>query len=210
MQARVTEPDESCPRCQAELPELVAFCGLCGACHDREVLTHLRATGVLREHEDARLGDFKPAHAEAGRKLLEAPEIARGLVITGSCGPGKTRFLAALAREALNAHRRVVYGMARELLRRTWNLETQDEVIRLYATTPLLLIDDLGHEGSQTPGVIGTLHELISKRHGNYLPTAITLNITLDDVARVYDRAIEDRMASWLPIVMNGPSRRRR
>lgn len=44
--------------------------------------------------------------------------------------------------------------------------------------------------------MIGTLHEIISKRHGNYLPTAITLNITLADVAKVYDHAIEDRMAS--------------
>lgn len=152
-----------------------------------ELFVQLRAAGVLREHELARLADFKPAHAEGGRKLLEEPEVARGVVITGSCGPGKTRFLAALAREGFDRHWRVVYGMARELLRRTWNPETQDDVIRLYATAQLLLIDDLGHEGAQTAGVVGTAHEIISKRHGNYLPTAITLNTTLADVARVYD-----------------------
>lgn len=210
MQAIAGSAEEACPRCGTAGTKAVKPCGFCTACHDREVSEAMRDAGALREHQDARLEDFSPAEQAAGMRLLDEPELVRGIVLTGAPGPGKTRFLAALAREALGRHVRVVYGMARELLRRTWNPETQDEVIRSYSSADVMLVDDLGHEGSQTPGVVGTLHEVISKRHGNFLPTAISLNITLAEIGRFYDRAIEDRLASWLPIVMSGPSRRRR
>ena len=78
-----------------------------------------------------------------------------------------------------------------------------------FTSCDVLLIDDLAHEGRVSEAGIGALHEVITIRNGNYLPTAISTNLTLEEIAQHYDASIASRLAAWLPVVLNGPDRRK-
>jgi DNA replication protein DnaC len=169
--------------------------------------------GFCREHQGAILADFAPSVISAALRLLDSDrDEVRGLYIAGPTGTGKTRLLAAIAAASeipsANGLPTVRFGICRALIRQTWNPETQDAEIEKLATRPLLLLDDLGREGKPTENVLAVLHEVISARNGNYLPTAATSNFSLDQLAKRYDSAIADRLRPWASLVMAGKSRR--
>lgn len=171
----------------------------CWACSFGE-----RQAGFYREHRGARLSDFDLAVAASAEWLLDGGRAIRGLFVCGPTGTGKTRLLAAIAAMCDDAR----FGLARALIRATWNPDTQDTRIREMCRAPILLLDDLGREGRPTESVLATLHEIISERNGNYLPTAITSNYTLEQLSERYDEAIADRLRPWRKVVMAGRSKR--
>jgi DNA replication protein DnaC len=170
--------------------------------------------GVLKEHSAATLNEFESSVATRALSVLEKPEQYHGLLVTGPTGVGKTRILAALARNAILGNKRVCYCQARRLLRRIWNTyrddagETEEAVIADFSTCDLLVIDDLAHEGRVSEAGLSALHEIISTRNGNYLPTLISTNLTLAEIANHYDPALGSRLGAWLRIVLTGPDRR--
>lgn len=178
--------------------------------------TELARIGILWEHHMAALIDFPKAVSERAILALDEPEQFRGLLVTGSVGSGKTRLLAALARRGiLEGNHQVRFILARKFFRRIWATyregapETEEEVIADYSSCDVLLIDDLAHEGRVSEAGIGALHEVITVRNGNYLPTAVSTNLTLDEIAQHYDASIASRLAAWLPVVLNGVDRRK-
>lgn len=172
----------------------------------------LEAMGVREEHRGARLVDFTvEIQGLAGAAL--GPN-GRGALVTGSVGTGKSRLLAAACALMLQRRRPPRYYHARRLFARMSAVygdgaeETEQRVIDDLSTCDFLAIDDLGHEGKPSEFVIGALHEVVDARHGNYRPTFIATNLTLEELARRYDDAIASRLGSWMPIVMVGEDRR--
>lgn len=201
---RVLVVDEERPPapCRCGEPTAVGL-ELCEAC---EVIERQRRAGFYAEFEGARLSDFPVTIATVAAKLLEPRRAVRGLLVNGWTGSGKTRLLAALASEMPGA----VFGLARSLIRATWDVERQEQEIRRLSCCSLLLLDDLGREGKASEAVLSVVHEILSARNGNFLPTAISSNLTLEQIAQRYDEAIADRLVPWGRVVMAGRSRRRR
>jgi hypothetical protein len=200
--AAEARPDVACRRCMVLIPpkpdDLHAVCWRC------ELVSVQEAAGFYREHQGATFADFEPSIQATAAGLLVRRDAVRGLFIGGPKGTGKTRLLAAIAGAAGHAR----FGLARVIIRGTWNVETKDAEIRKLAECPLLLLDDIGREGKPSEDVLGLWHEILSARNGNYLPTAVTSNYTLDQLTQRYDEAIVDRFSPWRRVVMTGRSRR--
>lgn len=195
-----SRPDAACRGCRTRIPAPDhAREALCWRC---DLVASQESAGFYLEHQGATFADFGPEIADAGRELLV--RRVRGLFIGGPTGTGKTRFLAAIAGAAGHAR----FGLARAIIRGTWNVETKDAEIRKLAECQLLLLDDIGREGKPSEDVLGLWHEILSARNGNYLPTAVTSNYTLEQLEQRYDEAIVDRFSPWRRVVMTGRSRR--
>ena len=71
-------------------------------------------------------------------------------------------------------------------LRATYNRqgESEDAIINLYARCGLLILDDLGAEQvKDTTWLEDRLYQIVGHRHANMLPTVITSNVGLDELA---------------------------
>jgi hypothetical protein len=164
------------------------------------------SVGFEKEFRGARLyADFSQEIAKTAHELLERRSAVRGLFVAGPPGVGKTRLMAALVAAFSDT---TTYGLARALMRTTWDPDTAGREIRKLSEAPLLILDDLGREGRATDHVNGVLHEVISARNGNFLPTAVTSNLSLDQLARRYEAAVIDRIRPWRIVTMYGASRR--
>jgi len=170
--------------------------------------------GFTLEHSRANLTEHCKATQELVFRFMESPEVARGLLICGPVGTGKTHLLSAIAREYLVKRADVRFYLTRELFRRIRDTyekaaqETESQVIADLTECDVLLVDDLAHEGRATDATIGALHEVLSKRHGNFMPTALTTNLTIEAIAARYDTSIASRLNSWTRLVMAGKDRR--
>lgn len=180
--------------------------------HAANLAGYMERAGVLLEHADATPMDFSPVV----REQLDACAngSASGLLVCGPVGTGKTRFAAAAVRLWLLRRRSVVCTLARQMFRRIRSTyqegseESEDYVIEEFCTTDLLVIDDLGREGRITAPVMADLHEVISRRLGNRLPTIVTTNLSLDEIATSYDAAIASRLGVFECVVLDGGDRR--
>ena len=94
-------------------------------------------------------------------------------------GVGKTHLAVAVAGEQIKAGRTVFFAFVPELLdylRYTFTPESTiryDRVFEDVKNTPLLILDDLGHEHS-SPWAQEKLYQIVVHRHNNRLPTLIT------------------------------------
>lgn len=178
----------------------------------------LREAGVLDEFLAARLADF-PACPKLEPFLTGGWESgqAPGIVLKGKWGGGKTRYAVAIVAELL-ARRAVATGtvvLARALRRdivesyRDRSERRPAEVIRWYSQRPVLVVDDLGHEGEVTPAFVGDLHEILTTRRGRGLRTIVTTNLGLQQLKVLYDGAIESRLAAYTQLTLAGEDRRR-
>ncbi len=126
------------------------------------------------------------------------PEPGRnGLFISGPPGTGKTHLAAAISNQLLSQGKPVVCMTMIDLLeriKRTFNKTGADEgeVLQIYKTIPLLVIDDIGKE-PPTEWAISTVYNIINARYEAYLPTVVTTNYAPDDmIGRMTPRATGD------------------
>ncbi len=175
----------------------------------------LEEFGFTQEHADGLLSDFH-SQREVGKrvKTLMNSNQAAGLLITGSVGTGKTRLLAAMCREFILAGRSVDFSTSHGFfmrIRGSYAANAQEEettVIKHFCNVHFLALDDLGREGRATEHVLSFLHHILSERLGNYRPTAITTNLSFEDMAQVYDQGIASRLSAFIPLTLVGTDRR--
>lgn len=147
------------------------------------------------------------------------------LYICGDLGTGKTHLAAAIANQIIQHGRAVKFTTFSRMLQDIRaafyadTRETEAEAVKRYQNAPILFIDDLGKEKA-TEWNIALLFSLIDYRYCNGLPTIITSNYTLDDLAdkltpiggdKMTAEAITDRLwEECQQIKINGQSWRRR
>lgn len=159
------------------------------------------------------------------------PDLLEGAYITGPSGVGKTYAACGAIRAFVEQRVREVMGEwyyygkhARFVDAPTWFQHmrstydhkgmSEQEVFDRYSTCALLVLDDLGR-GSRTDWATERIYTLVNHRSANGLPTIITSNYDLGELASMLsaDRkgmeAIASRIAGMCKgVKMNGDDRR--
>src|SRR5690606_22980735 len=82
--------------------------------------------------------------------------------------------------------------------------------LELAKRVPFVVLDDIGVRGA-SDGFRGDLHTIINYRCANGLPTVYTSNLPIEDMAKVFDARLYDRMRDMcLDIHFDGESHRGR
>lgn len=114
----------------------------------------------------------------------KAEKEGLGIMFTGNYGAGKTHLACSIAIELINKGIPVIYGTAITLLGKIKeSYENKDinewNLLDLYSTTDLLIIDDLGKE-KPSEWVLEKLYYIINQRYENLKPVIITTNYDSD------------------------------
>lgn len=115
-------------------------------------------------------------YAEAFKNLKNGV----GLILTGGVGTGKTHLVAAVANKLITNHVPVVFGTLVSLLdkvKQSYQGKGQDEweILDLYSTVNLLIIDDLGKE-RPTEWTLEKLYSIVNDRYERLRPIIVTTN----------------------------------
>jgi DNA replication protein DnaC len=110
-----------------------------------------------------------------------------GLNFNGTFGAGKTHLAAAIANYLINNGIPVIFGTVINLLgklKESYNNDgSEAEILGLYGTVDLLILDDLGKE-RVNEWVLEKLYHIINERYENNLPLVITTNYDIDDLTQ--------------------------
>ena len=118
----------------------------------------------------------------------QAKASGLGIMFVGNYGAGKTHLACGIAIELIKKGIPVIYGTAITLLfkiKQTYGEEVKTsewDLLDLYSTVDLLIIDDLGKE-KPSEWVLEKLYHIINQRYENLKPTIITTNY--DDVTLI-------------------------
>jgi DNA replication protein DnaC len=119
--------------------------------------------------------------------------VGRGWVLHGSPGTGKTLTAALIAKSALFRRRSVCFSIFSTLIdqyAKGWkSVDDQLFFEDHFRGADLLVIDDLGREGTQTARVhlaIGIISNMIRDRVQHQLSTYITTNLNLEQIQDGY------------------------
>lgn len=86
----------------------------------------------------------------------------------------------------------------RDRIKRTYSTTggSESDVLRIYKTVPLLVIDDIGKE-PPTEWAISTVYNIINGRYEAYLPTIVTTNYDTEAlIDRMTPRESHDSMTA--------------
>jgi len=110
-----------------------------------------------------------------------------GLNFNGTFGAGKTHLAAAIANYLINNGVPVIFGTVISLLGKLKESysrdESESEILDLYGTVDLLILDDLGKE-RVNEWVLEKLYHIINERYENNLPLVITTNYGIDELTK--------------------------
>ncbi len=129
------------------------------------------------------MGDRLPT-----RRHLPAPPrpAAATLVLYGPVGTGKTGIAHATLRSLVDLGHHGTFTATRDLLddaRDAYRDNRRPALLDRAATTPVLVLDDLGAERS-TPWAVELLAGVVDRRHAHQLPTITTSNHDPDQLLR--------------------------
>lgn len=203
-------------------------CDCPGARKRREAEERAHEERVRRAESEAfydRLGRsgvprrYLKAQHPLARELAEKVEGGTSLYVWGGNGTLKTTLASAIARRLLYRGRRVRMVNSVDLLievQSTYGTpRSEADVLARYSKTPVLVIDDLGKE-QQTAWTVSRLYSIVNARDGAMLPTVITSNFRVSDLAgrmagsdRSTAQAIASRLAGSCEQIATGGGDRR-
>lgn len=129
-------------------------------------------------------------YADNFRALQSSPQgqEKNSLLITGPKGTGKTHLAAAIANQLMAEGVPVVFATMIDLLAKIKSsfekhgaTNSENEIMRLYKTTDLLIIDDIGKE-QPTEWALTKIYQIINARYEDYKPMIITSNYTTEEL----------------------------
>lgn len=139
---------------------------------------------------------YKMATGYAGnfRRLTADPDghERNGMFIIGPCGTGKTHLAAAVANKLMADGVPVLFVTMIDLLAkikatfaadRVPTTANEADLMRLYKTVDLLILDDMGKE-LPTPWALAKMYEIINARYEAYKPIIVTSNYTADELVK--------------------------
>lgn len=152
--------------------------------------------------------DKQPSNfIEYAKSWAKHPE---SIVLMGPVGRGKTQFAFAMLREMFRRCEKVIwprYFTSAELdsiLLEAVKSEQGDKFrVQDIASQDLLFIDDFGRETS-SERIRRQYFEIINLRYANNLPTIISTNLSMEEIARHLSEAIASRFQEWQIIEFGG------
>ena len=123
---------------------------------------------------------------------------SRGLIMYGKTGLGKTHLSLAIANEVLNKGYDVYYGSIQSIMDKLeaehfGRLPREDSIKEDILTCDLLIIDDLGTEFA-TQYTNAELYNIINSRMLSSLPTIISTNLNMNEIAEKYSQRVASRI----------------
>lgn len=173
----------------------------------RKTAEAVKASGIPPRYRDA-------THPWA-QKMADSAAAGQGFYITGPNGTGKTTLAMAAGLLLVEAGIKVYAVSTYDLMdaMRTRKAEDRDVFDRA-ANCKVLILDDLGKEASNTAYACERLFAIIDKRDKAMLPTIITSNYRLSEIAKNITEgavgvAIASRLAaSCKQVPLDGEDRR--
>ena len=123
---------------------------------------------------------------------------AEGLFMYGKTGLGKTHLSLAIANEVINRGYDVYYGSIQTIMDKLeaehfGRLPREDSIKEDILTCDLLIIDDLGAEFA-TQFTNAELYNILNSRMLSSLPTIISTNLDMKDIADKYSQRVASRI----------------
>ena len=150
----------------------------------------------------------KKAFETAKRYAEKYPiENGLGLLITGTCGTGKTHLAVAILHALLEKGCQGLFCTVPDLLaeiRRSYSADEESKKIKEIMRARFLVLDDLGAEKT-TDWVQEQLYMLINYRYEYELPTVITSNLNIGQLAqKIGERSASRLLEMCVGIELNG------
>lgn len=142
-------------------------------------------------------------YAEAFTLFKDDQEIQEknGLLIHGPKGTGKTHLAAAIANDLMRQGVPVVFATMIDLLAKIKDSfdrkagASEEDILRLYKTCDLLIIDDLGKE-QPTEWALTKIYSIINARYEDYRPIIVTTNYAPDELVSRMTPPSGDKMTA--------------
>jgi DNA replication protein DnaC len=128
-----------------------------------------------------------------------------GLYMYGKTGLGKTHLSLAIANEVINKGYDVYYGSIQSIMDKLeaehfGRLPREDSIKEDILTCDLLIIDDLGTE-FLTQFTIAELYNILNSRMLSSLPTIISTNLDMREIAEKYTQRVASRIMGSMEAV---------
>ncbi|WP_447873671.1 ATP-binding protein [Serratia fonticola] len=199
------EKRSQCPKClQVKLQEVE------DAIRQNHVNGLLGDAGIAPRFQHCEFSNYQPVTAAAAKNLAGCQRYTQGwpmifaagtgLVMTGSCGTGKNHLAVSMAKQIIRDHlAEVLITDVMRLTRAvksTWRKDaerTEADVLDMYSTVDLLIIDEVGVQFG-TPAELAILQEIVNARYENILPTILISNLTFEQLKSFIGERIVDRV----------------